>query len=149
MEEHIRANAETVVKELGKLKGEEFGYTRESVEWLEGYIERLKNSGEFDSTERKNRLISVFGSFLGECIVRCYGGAWRQLESGEWGVAFRNEEMAFTENNMAFPFAKVAKQIDNGLEDGIASFFSVIPILFTDHSGPLPPAAKKPWWKVW
>ena len=28
--------------------------------------------------------------------------------------------------------AKVAKQMDNGLEDGILSFFTVIPIIFKE-----------------
>ena len=96
----------------------------------------MRDSGEFEDAEAKTKLISVFGSFLGECIVRCYGGAWKQHESGVWCVAFN-------EDNIAFPFAKVAKQIDYGLEDGIASFFNVTPTIFKDL------APKKPWWKVW
>ena len=139
MEELIKANAEMVVQKLGPLSGIDFGYTQESVEWLEGYIERLRNSGEFDSGETKNKLTSVFASFLGECIVRCYGGTWEQADSGVWCVAFSHD-------NIAFPFAKVAKQIDNGLEDGIASFFTAIPIVFQNVSLA---TAKRPWWKVW
>ena len=142
MEELIRANAEMVVQQLRPLSGIDFGYTRESVEWLEGYIERLRISGEFENVETKDKLTSVFGSFLGECIIRCYGGAWKQDESGMWCVAF-------TDDNIAFPFAKIAKQIDNGLEDGIASFFNVIPTIFDDLSRATPSAPKKPWWKVW
>ena len=59
-------------------------------------------------------------------------------EPGVWGVAF-NEE------NIAFPFAKVAKQIDNGLEDGIASFFKLIPTIFGDLTSAAPSTPKKPW----
>jgi hypothetical protein len=139
MEEFIKANAEMVVQELGPLSGIDFGYTRESVEWLGGYIERLRNSGEFDSDQTRNKLTSVFGSFLGECIVRCYGGTWEQADDGVWCVAFSHD-------NMAFPFAKVAKQIDNGLEDGIASFFTAIPLLFPELARG---TTKQPWWKVW
>jgi hypothetical protein len=142
MEEQIRANAEMVVQQLRPLSGIDFGYMIESVEWLEGYIERLRNSGEFENVETKNKLISVFGSFLGECIVRCYGGRWTQDGEGEWCVAFDVD-------NMAFPFAKVAKQIDNGLDDGIASFFTVIPIVFKDLSRKGSGNSKKPWWKFW
>lgn len=126
MEEHIRANAELVVQQLRPLSGIDFGYTQESVKWLEGYIERLRNSGEFENIETKTKLISVFGSFLGECIVRHYGGTWKLHEAGVWCVAFN-------EDNIAFPFAKVAKQIDNGLEDGIASFFNIMPTIFGSH----------------
>ena len=141
MEEYIKANAELVIQQLRPLSGIDFGYTQESVEWLEGYIERLRASGEFENEETKNRLTSVFGSFLGECIARCYGGAWRQHE-GVWCVAFNDV-------NMAFPFAKVAKQIDYGLEDGVASFFKAIPVVFEDIPAPTATASNKPWWKVW
>ena len=131
-----------VVQQLRPRSDIDFGYTKESVEWLEGYIERLRNSGEFESVEVKNKLTSVFGSFLGECVVRCYGGTWKLHEAGVWCVAFNDD-------NMAFPFAKVAKQIDNGLEDGIASFFTVIPEIFHDLARAVPSTPRKPWWKVW
>ena len=142
MEKHIRANAELVLQQIRSINGPDFGYTEQSVKWLEGYIERLRNSGEFVIHDTRIKLINVFGSFLGECIVRCYGGAWKQHESGVWCVAFN-------EDNIAFPFAKVTKQIDYGLEDGIASFFNVIPTIFKDLARAAPSTPKKPWWKVW
>ena len=141
MEEHIRANAELVIEQIRSLAGNDFGYTRESVDWLEGYIERLRDSGEFDSPEMKYKLTSVFGSFLGECIVRCYGGFWTQYND-DWAVAF-------PKGGMAFPFAKVRKQLENGLGDGISSFFRAIPVIFEDLAPSQPPAAKKPWWRFW
>ena len=141
MEEHIKANAEMVIKELRPLSRIDFGYTLESVEWLEGYIERLRTSEEFASEELRHNLTNMFGCFLGECIVRRYGGKWEQ-QDGRWCVAFNHE-------NAACPFAKVAKQFDNGLDDGIAIFFKVIPILFKDLVHEVPATAKKPWWKVW
>ena len=141
IERSIRANAELVLQELRQLSGIDFGYTKESVEWLEGYIERLRNSGQFDDVETRNRLTSVFGCFLGECVIRCYGGEWKQHE-GHWCVAFRD-------GDMAFPFAKVAKQFDGGGLDGISSFFRVIPIIFEGRAGPSPAASRKPWWKLW
>lgn len=141
MEEHIRANAELVVGQVRQLSGADLGYTQESVKWLEGYIERLRISGEFDDGETKNKLTSVFGSFLGECIVRNYGGAWTQHD-GVWCVAFDDK-------NIAFPFAKVAKQMDNGLEDGIASYFTVIPTVFKNLVRAQPSKPQKPWWRLW
>src|SRR5262249_22511539 len=139
---HIRENAELVVRKLRPLSGINFGYTEESVKWLEGYIERLRNSGELDNVETKTKLRSVFGSFLCECIGRFYGGTWKLHETGVWCVVFN-------EANVAFPYAKVEKQIDNGLEDGIASFFTVIPLIFPILVRGALPTPKKPWWKVW
>ena len=130
-----------MLQELRQLSGIDFGYTKESVEWLEGYIDRLRNSGQFDDVETRNRLTSVFGSFLGECVIRCYGGEWKQHEE-RWCVAFSS-------GDMAFPFAKVAKQFDSGLSDGISSFFRVIPIVFEGRVSALPAASRKPWWKFW
>jgi hypothetical protein len=141
MEDEIRANAELVIEKSRPLSGIDFGYTQESVEWLQGFIERLRTSGGFDNPDEKNKLVSVFGSFLGECIVRCHGATWMQSE-GVWCVGF-------DEKNVAFPFAKVQKQMDNGLEDGIASFFTVIPLVFKIGLTSEPAIEKKPWWKVW
>src|ERR1043165_1046135 len=86
MEDEIRANAELVVQELRPLSGIDFGYTKESVEWLEGYIERLRNSGEFENVETKTKLTSVFGSFLGECHVAVTVGSGSSMrrEHGAW-----------------------------------------------------------------
>jgi hypothetical protein len=141
MEEDIKAAAEMAVEQLRPLSGFDFGYTEQSVEWLEGYIERLRNSDEFASLDAKSSLIGVFGSFLGECIIRCYGGSWAKHE-GAWCVAFNSADMAF-------PFAKVAKQFDNGLSDGISSFFRLIPILFEGRASAQAPPPQKRWWKIW
>ena len=141
IEQSIRANAELVLQELRQLSGIHFGYTKEAVEWLEGYIERLRNSGQFDDVKTRGKLTSMFGSFLGECVIRCYGGEWKQHE-GRWGVAFKD-------GDMAFPFAKVAKQFENGGLDGISSFFRVIPTIFEGRVSALPAASRKPWWKLW
>lgn len=70
-------------------------------------------------------LTTSIGSFLGECIIANYGGQWRESE-GSWGVFFseRNDRSA------AFPFNKVRKQLLNGADDSILSFYDVIPIVF-------------------
>jgi hypothetical protein len=57
--------------------------------------------------------------------------------------------VAFSDRDMAFPFAKVAKQFDNGLEDGISGFFRAIPLVFESRIRPLTSASQKPWWRFW
>jgi hypothetical protein len=139
MEEEIKANAERVVQEFGPISGIHFGYNHESVEWLDGYIQRLRQSDVFDEATRK-KLTIVFGSFLGECVVKCYGGKWEQ-QKGDWCVAFGSRDLAF-------PFAKVAKQMEGEPYQSIASFFRLIPILFPKVVGSSPPQ-RKAWWKFW
>jgi hypothetical protein len=119
--EGIKANAEAVIEELAHLTDFEFGYHRESVAWLEGYIERMKQAGVFNGPGR-DKLVSVFGSFLGECIIRVCGGSWKQRD-GAWGVAFDEEQFVQ-------PFAAVAAQVDRGRACGIRSFFDLVPITF-------------------
>jgi hypothetical protein len=123
MQENIRKNADLVVREMRKISGIDFGYTVESVAWLDGYVERQRVRPDMDD-EFVDRLVSVLGSYLGECIIQCYGGQWMNSD-GQWCVCF-------DEGNCAFPFNKIRKQFENGAEagDSIASFFSTIPIIF-------------------
>jgi hypothetical protein len=84
MEERIKANAAMAVEQLRPLSGMVFGYNPESVEWLQGYIENLRQSGQLGELKRK--LTDVLGSFLGECIIHCYGGTWEERD-GVWCIA--------------------------------------------------------------
>ena len=122
MIEQFKSTAEEFIPDARQVSGMDFGYTRESVEWLEVYIERLRKSGQFTDPTTKTNLVGVFGSFLGECIIHCYGGAWAQRDEG-WCVEFRKD-------TWVLPFARVSKQFENGLEDGIGWFFEAIPEVF-------------------
>jgi hypothetical protein len=119
--EMIRADAEMVVEKLGPLSGlgAGFGYNRASVEWVEEFIERQRSGGNLGAEATQN-LAGILGSFLGECFVRAYGGAWQQTGDG-WGVFFDAK-------NGLFPFNKVGKQFAHGVEggDGILGFFDTI-----------------------
>ena len=118
----IRANADIVVEQFGRLSGlEAFGFDAPSVQWIEGFIERQRVREDV-GPEFVSRMVSVLGAYLGEAIIRSYGGRWALGEEG-WRVEFDAK-------NAAFPFVKVGKQFANGAEDGIHSFFTAIPILF-------------------
>jgi hypothetical protein len=135
--EKIKASAAEVVEKFGPVSKIDFGYNKESVRWLEGYIERLRKNGGFEGS--KSQFIGMFGSYLGECIVRCYGGHWENRD-GDLMVAFDAQ-------NWVLPFNKVRKQWENGLEDGIGSLFEMIPIIWSKQQHPKP--APKPKWKFW
>src|SRR5215470_14397105 len=142
MEQKIRANAQLVVEGLGeaaRLKDdfEGFGLNRESVEWVDGYIQRQRQRG--GSKAEIDSLVQVIGSFLGEAIIKTYGGKWSEYE-GNLGILFGDAE--FAEKRMkeqepedvimtdvelrsqewdvqiVFPFAKVHKQFQQGRESG-------------------------------
>jgi len=107
-------------------------YNAESIKFLEGFIER--NKANFNQEDAKG-LINSIGSFLGQCIIENYGGHWER--DSETGIV----AVGFDDKNKAFPFAKVSKQFENGLEDSIYSFYTIIPTIFKLDK------MKKPWWK--
>ncbi len=119
MEEQFRALAGTLVATIAK-QGVALDYDAASVEWVDGFIERQR--ARFPGAEADG-LVNVIGAFLGECIIRNFGGRWRESE-GSWGVFFEGD-------TAAFPFAKVRKQFDHGREggDSIRSFYEVIPVI--------------------
>lgn len=114
----IEANAALVVKMFDKPENGGFGYDERSVEWLDGYIERNRLNWDAATAEK---LTSVLGSYLGECLRRNYGGEWTTTEYG-LGVEIGG--------SVAFPFSKVGKQIENGADDSIASFYTTVPLIF-------------------
>jgi hypothetical protein len=118
--ERIKANAALVLETFGKNNNVELDYDESSVEWLDGYIERNRHNWDAETAER---LSSVLGSFLGECLRRNFGGDWQMTENG-LGIAFAG-------GNVAFPFNKIRKHIQNGSEDSIISFYRTIPVIFS------------------
>ncbi|HEY1663133.1 MAG TPA: hypothetical protein VGI03_12000 [Verrucomicrobiae bacterium] len=127
-QEQIKANAELVIQELRPVSGMDFGYNKESVKWLEGHLEELRRSGAFQVEETKSKMADRYGSFLGECIIRCYGGAWT-LANGFWGVRV-------IEGNLLRPIAEIRSQMVNGLKDGISNSFRKIADLYVPVTPP-------------
>ena len=114
MIDRIRRNAEVVIPLARKHSGHEVGFDRSGVQWLNSFIQQLHEEGTLPSEE----LVSALGSYLGECIIACFGGQWSQV-NGVWCVKF-------DDRNVAYPFAKVAKQLEHGSEDSVLGFFDAV-----------------------
>lgn len=121
MIENIKKNAELVIERLQSNTEFEFGYNEESVAWLAQFIENQRLRPEF-SLEKVDGLTNTLGSYLGECIIFSFGGAWKLTDYG-WCVEF-------SEGNAVYPFNKVKKQFENGLDDSVLSFFISIKVIF-------------------
>jgi hypothetical protein len=116
----IKKNARIVIDQLRQLSDMDFGMNRESVVWVEGFIERQRARPDFDSAFA-DKLTQTLGSFLGECIIANGGGAWLWSDDHQsWSIVFSN-------NSQAFPFVKVGKMFADGLEGGesIVSFYDI------------------------
>lgn len=72
--------------------------------------------------------MSVFGSFLDECLVHCHGD---YLVQDEYVWCIHLEE-----HNAVYPFAKMSKRIAIGREESVGTFFKIIPVIFESPSKP-------------
>jgi hypothetical protein len=116
--EKFKFNADLVVQVIAENCSIHLAFDQSGVDWIDGYINRLRLS---TSKDKHSAYVSTLASFIGECIIKTYGGSWIERD-GSWGVQVNNRIWAC-------PFAKVAKQFDNGPEDSVKSFFSCIPIV--------------------
>jgi hypothetical protein len=119
MEEQMKELAQKLISTLSEQLGVSLKYDRASVEWMDGYIARIRPSLEVSAIIG---LSNSIGAFLGECIIANHGGQWRETEE-TWGVYFDEE-------NAAYPIAKAQKHLLNGSGDSILSFYDVIPLVF-------------------
>lgn len=116
-----------------KLKtGFKINYNADGIKFLEGFIERNKAQITKDEWEG---LINSCGAFVGQCIIENYGGQWVRDESGQAAILFN-------ENNKIYPFTKVRKQFENGLEDSIYAIYTIIPAVFKAGI-----KTRKKWWQ--
>jgi hypothetical protein len=115
----IEANVRLAIEQLGPLGDVDFGLNSESVQWVEGFIERQRARDDFD-VANVGGLVGVLGSFLGACVIAGTGARWHRGDDQRLGVLFPN-------GSIAFPFAKVEKQFGEGLAggDSISSFYRI------------------------
>lgn len=111
----IRGNAGLVVRMFSKETEFKFGYNKESIEWLDAYIEHIRKNPWTE--EELNQIVSNLGSFLGEAIIHSFGGEWT-LDQRGWAIRW-------DEFNLVYPFMKVSRHLQNGQSDSIYSFYSV------------------------
>ena len=120
--ELIQSNAEFAVGYFSKLVGKPVGFDAYGIGCLSAYIQTMHEKGDKDLYDR---IVSVYGSYLGECLVRNFGGKWARVDD--------TEAIAFPGNgNVAFPFNKLRKHLENGKEagDSVVGFYEAVGALF-------------------
>lgn len=122
-QEAVAKNAALVQQMLGERAGIAFDFGPASVEWMDGYISRIRGT-----TKEPGRLSQVLGSYLGEAIRRRDGGRWVRERDGEVGL-----ELA--RGFVVYPFAKVEKHFANGEGDSVLALYRSIPPLHAAHRG--------------
>jgi hypothetical protein len=92
----LRANADLVVHTIRDGFDAELTFDRAGVDWIDGYINDLRG---VLAADRRSAVVDRLASFVGECIIRTYGGIWVE-QDGWWGVRV-------SERVWACPFAKI------------------------------------------
>lgn len=120
--EQLRGNADVAVSTVREHFGVALTFDQAGIEWIDGYINRSRDRILADE-DNLVATINVLAAFVGEAIIRTFGGRWVERE-GEWCVQV-NEAI------WACPFAKVAKQFKNGPKESVAGYFTLIPTLMS------------------
>lgn len=119
-EQMLRANADLTLRTLHEKLDVDLRYDRASVEWVSGYIERIREGRDPSSLDG---LVNNLGAFLGECVIANFGGRWVR---DELGIAIYFDDDG---RNAVFPLSKVRKQLLNGAPDSILALYDTIPSL--------------------
>jgi hypothetical protein len=86
----FRQLAESVVSRMREELGIELKYDQESIEWLDGYIERIRPELKEDSY---SGLATTLGAYVGETIIATYGGSWDYFEKEDSGLNERANQV--------------------------------------------------------
>ena len=111
----IKENVDIVKSEMSDRLDVNLDLNGASIEWIDGFIDRNRES--FNG-KAKETLVSTLGSFLGEAIIKNFGGRWA-LNRGNLGIYWVGKLFVL-------PFVKVLKQMNNGPEDSIYIFYRYV-----------------------
>jgi len=115
----LQANAEMIVSTFASEMQVQLTFDRSGVAWLDNYILQVRD--RFAPEERES-LVSALGAFLGEALLRKYGGQWVERQ-GTWGVQLNGRPWVS-------PFRKIDERFEpHHATDSIADLFRGAPLL--------------------
>lgn len=114
----LRRNADMFKNWATEIHGMDVLYNREGVRWLGAHINDARDTVTQDYYARE---VSLYGSFLGECLCNIYDGTW-QRRNDSWVVHCARG----TKQLDVFVFDKVEKQIENGTLDSVEGYLEVL-----------------------
>jgi len=116
--DQIKRDSQFVVERFGPASRlASFGCNTESVDYLDQFLTRQAAIVSKDEGS-KNRFISLFGSFLGECVVTGYGGKWVESANG-----LHIEVQSGGQVHIVRPFHKVARRVESGASESLVQYF--------------------------
>ncbi|KUG09425.1 hypothetical protein [Solirubrum puertoriconensis] len=135
--EELRAAAEAVRQQLNVS-----AFDEAAVQILAEFIEKQRQDiGDAD----KPNVVNALGCFLGECIIRAFGGQWIHNEAGVVGIQLGA-------HTFVRPFEHVDRQLTHGLAESVSGFYQSVPSRLSVQPArrltwiplPLPTTARRP-----
>jgi len=116
METDPRQRAEDL-RERMRAFGMALQYDRVSVARLAGYLDHNRPQIRADQTQ----WLALFGAFLGECLIRNFGGRWEvRAPAGQWCVVLGSAD------KKVFPDERVARHLAYGPADSILALYDAV-----------------------
>lgn len=122
LEEDIHTACEWVVTALNS-SGYKADYTLESMKEIDRFIDEQSGENGIISRNRGNIIFSL-GCYVGETVIRLYGGKWHTDDNDPQGET--NASVELDNGTVIFPIQRVIKRYHNGSEDGIYAYVYVL-----------------------
>jgi hypothetical protein len=131
-------HAELCVSAVKDIEEVELDYSVESLETLDGIIEKLRQEGV--TSDKVAETLFTFGCYVGEVFVRNAGGRWCSPEGTSMaGATGFPLIIQLGSGGYCNPIGKVFKRLEQGVEHNLPYFYQV----FTSGKG----SAAEPWYK--
>ena len=118
--------AELAVQITRNVTGFELDYSQETLEHVDEMVLGFRDGG-LTVREMEESMV-VLGCYLGEVIVRNCGGTWKWSEETQYRTLAPPGTLVLEMPNEAVwnPIGKAFKLLENGAEDSLAFFCSVV-----------------------
>ncbi len=100
-------------------EGYKADYTLESMKEIDRFFD--EQSGKNKTIPwRRDQIIFFLGCYIGETVIRLYGGKWNIDDNDSRGDT--NASVTLDNGMVIFPMQRVIKRYQNGSEDGIYAY---------------------------
>lgn len=117
LEDDIHSACEWVVNAL-KVSGYNADYSLESMKEIDRFFDEQSGEGGIISRNR-GQIIFALSSYIGETVIRLYGGKWSGSDEINMSVKLSN-------GTIIFPTQRAMKRYQNGPEDSIYAYVYVL-----------------------
>lgn len=117
LEDDIHSACEWVVNALN-VSGYNADYSLKSMKEIDRFFDEQSGEGGIISRNR-GQIIFALASYIGETVIRLYGGKWSGSDEINMSVELSN-------GAIIFPTQKAMKRYQNGSEDSIYAYVYVL-----------------------